>query len=106
MLECSAGHAPQFTEAVVNLKYDEEPKYEAYMRLFEQLCGPKATRPIHTIVPAPKVGQKRQRDPNDEILLDSTGAPKKKARASFALPQPLLPPSPPAFTRADAPTNL
>lgn len=70
----------QFTEAVVNLKFDEEPKYEAYMRLFEPLCGSRTNRPIQTNVPAPKVGQKRARDPNDDILLDSTGNPKKKAR--------------------------
>lgn len=36
----------QFTEAVVNLKFDEEPKYEAYMKLFEPLCGPAPSRPI------------------------------------------------------------
>ena len=38
----------QFTEAVVNLKFDEEPKYEAYMKLFEPLCGPPPQRPILT----------------------------------------------------------
>jgi hypothetical protein len=69
----------QFTEAVVNLKFDEELMYDAYIRLFEGLCGLCSTRPIQTLVP-PKVGQKRQRDPNDEIFLDSTGAPKKKVR--------------------------
>lgn len=69
----------QFTEAVVNLKFDEAPKYDAYIRLFEGLCGPRPTRPIQTQTPpTSKVGQKRQRDPNDEIFLDSTGAPKKK----------------------------
>lgn len=29
-----------FTEAVINLKFDEEPKYGAYSTLFEPLCGP------------------------------------------------------------------
>lgn len=38
----------QFTDAVVNLKFDEEPKYEAYMKLFEPLCGPPPQRPILT----------------------------------------------------------
>jgi hypothetical protein len=57
----------------VNLKFDEEPKYEAYMALFEPLCGDRNSRPIQTFAPAVKVGQKRQRDPSDDILLDSTG---------------------------------
>lgn len=38
----------QFTEGVVNQKFDEEPKYEAYMKLFEPLCGPGPQRPILT----------------------------------------------------------
>lgn len=38
----------QFTEGVVNQKFDEEPKYEAYMKLFEPLCGPNPSRPILT----------------------------------------------------------
>ena len=38
----------QFTEGVVNQKFDEEPKYEAYMKLFEPLCGPAPQRPILT----------------------------------------------------------
>lgn len=36
----------QFTEAVVNLKFDEEPKYAAYSTLFEPLCGATPARPI------------------------------------------------------------
>ena len=51
----------QFAEAVVNLKFDEEPKYSAYSRLFEPLCGPGPQRPI-ILENAPKVGQKRGRD--------------------------------------------
>jgi hypothetical protein len=39
-------HSKQFTEAVVNLKFDEEPKYESYMKLFDPLCGPAVSRPI------------------------------------------------------------
>lgn len=38
----------QFTEGVVNQKFDEEPKYESYMKLFEPLCGPGPQRPILT----------------------------------------------------------
>lgn len=64
----------------MNLKFDEEPKYEAYMALFEPLCGDRNNRPIQTFAPAPKVGQKRQRDPSDDILLDSTGAALRSER--------------------------
>lgn len=35
-------------QGVVNQKFDEEPKYEAYMKLFEPLCGPSPNRPIIT----------------------------------------------------------
>jgi hypothetical protein len=38
----------QFAEAVVNLKFDEEPKYQAFMALFDPLCGPQPHRPILT----------------------------------------------------------
>jgi hypothetical protein len=38
----------QFAEAVVNLKFDEEPKYQAFMALFDPLCGPSPQRPILT----------------------------------------------------------
>lgn len=38
----------QFTEGVVNQKFDEEPRYESYMKLFEPLCGPGPQRPILT----------------------------------------------------------
>jgi hypothetical protein len=77
----------QFTEAVVNLKFDEEPKYGAYMRLFEPLCGSITNRPIITNVPPPQVGQKRSRDSNDDILLDSTGNLKKKVRLGLPATQ-------------------
>jgi len=38
----------QFAESVLNLKFDEEPKYDACMKLFEPLCGPSMGRPILT----------------------------------------------------------
>lgn len=41
----------RFLESVLALKYDEEPKYEAYMALFRPLTGEAASRPI-TISPA------------------------------------------------------
>ncbi len=40
--------ALQFAEAVVNLRFDEDPKYSAYLGLFEPLCGPQPQRPILT----------------------------------------------------------
>jgi hypothetical protein len=36
----------RFTESVLSLKYDEEPKYAAYMALFKPLTGVEASRPI------------------------------------------------------------
>lgn len=56
---CVSTPTHQFTEGVVNLKFDEEPRYEAYMKLFEPLCGPGGPqRPIIT-EGAPKVGSNR-----------------------------------------------
>ena len=52
----SCALAPQFTEAVVNLKFDEEPKYAAMMALFEPLCGPHPERPIITESMEARVG--------------------------------------------------
>eukprot|EP00877_Chromochloris_zofingiensis_P013793 jgi/Chrzof1/8668/Cz03g19130.t1 len=74
----------QFTEGVVNQKFDEEPKYEAYMKLFEPLCGPGPQRPILT-EGAAKVGQKRGRE--SEELLDDSQAPKKKVRLGLPATQ-------------------
>ena len=51
----------QFTEAVVNLKFDEEPRYSAYVPLFEPLCGPGPQRPI-LLEEKSRVGQKRGRE--------------------------------------------
>lgn len=51
----------QFTEAVVNLKFDEEPRYSAYVPLFEPLCGPGPQRPI-LLEEKTRVGQKRNRE--------------------------------------------
>ena len=57
----------QFTEAVVNLKFDEEPKYAAYVTLFEPLCGPGPQRPI-LLEDKARVGQKRGRDALEEDM--------------------------------------
>lgn len=57
----------QFAEAVVNLRFDEDPKYEAYKKLFEPLCGPAVGRPI-VLEEFQKAGSKRARDENEEEL--------------------------------------
>ena len=41
-----------FTEAVINLKFDEEPKYGAYSTLFEPLCGPVSLLGFSLFFPA------------------------------------------------------
>ncbi len=65
----------QFTEAVVNLKFDEEPKYSAYVSLFEPLCGPAGQqRPILTEGVA-KVGQKRNRESLEDETLEIVRPP-------------------------------
>eukprot|EP00884_Botryococcus_braunii_P004689 jgi/Botrbrau1/14220/Bobra.0254s0009.2 len=75
----------QFTEAVVNLKFDEEPKYSAYVALFEPLCGPAGqARPILTEGVA-KVGQKRNRESLEDETLEI--APKKKIRLGLPATQ-------------------
>eukprot|EP00798_Chlamydomonas_sp_ICE-L_P015695 gene15695-21804_t len=75
----------QFSDAVVNIKFDEEPKYESYMRLFEPLCGPGPQRPILT-EGAAKVGQKRPfREAEGD--LDDSQAPKKKIRLGLPATQ-------------------
>ena len=76
----------QFTEGVVNQKFDEEPKYEAYAKLFEPLCGPGPQRPIITDGAA-KVGQKRGRDSSGEEALDDSTAPRKKVRLGLPATQ-------------------
>lgn len=68
----------QFTEAVINLKFDEEPKYDTYIRLFQPLCGSSdVDRPI-MIEGAARVGLKRGRDTTVEELEEQQ--PKKKIR--------------------------
>ena len=74
----------QYMEAVVNLKFDEEPKYGALAALFEPLCGPTNRRPIST-EGAQKVGQKRKAEPLDEDAED--GRPKKKVRLGMPAQQ-------------------
>ncbi|MDB9925113.1 casein kinase 1 family protein [bacterium] len=75
----------QYMEAVVNLKFDEEPKYGALAALFEPLCGPTSRRPIST-EGAQKAGQKRKaQDALDEDGED--GRPRKKVRLGMPAQQ-------------------
>jgi len=75
----------QFTEAVVNIKFDEEPQYSAYRELFEPLCGQAGpSRPILTETAA-RIGQKRQRDTLEDETDD--GGAKKKIRLGMPATQ-------------------
>eukprot|EP00200_Dunaliella_tertiolecta_P000955 CAMPEP_0202362956 /NCGR_PEP_ID=MMETSP1126-20121109/14942_1 /ASSEMBLY_ACC=CAM_ASM_000457 /TAXON_ID=3047 /ORGANISM="Dunaliella tertiolecta, Strain CCMP1320" /LENGTH=607 /DNA_ID=CAMNT_0048957273 /DNA_START=143 /DNA_END=1963 /DNA_ORIENTATION=- len=74
----------QFAESVLNLKFDEEPKYDACMRLFEPLCGPSISRPILTDG-AVKVGQKRPREAEGDLMDDD--APRKRVRLGLPATQ-------------------
>ncbi|GMH42236.1 hypothetical protein BSKO_10155 [Bryopsis sp. KO-2023] len=73
----------QFSEAVMNLRFDEEPKYDALARLFERLCGQPNDRPI-LMEGAAKVGEKRARDSAEDVLDES---PKKKIRLGLPATQ-------------------
>ncbi|KAI3428793.1 hypothetical protein D9Q98_007612 [Chlorella vulgaris] len=79
----------QFTEAVVNLKFDEEPKYAAYMELFDPLCGPSGpSRPLMVGEgnEAAKVGQKRGREEGEAVDLELP-TPKKRIRLGLPATQ-------------------
>lgn len=57
-------------EAVrVRAQFDEEPKYTAYVALFEPLCGPGPLRPI-LLEDKARVGQKRGRDSAEDETLE------------------------------------
>mmetsp|Transcript_4725 Transcript_4725/g.9435 ORF Transcript_4725/g.9435 Transcript_4725/m.9435 type:complete len:597 (+) Transcript_4725:197-1987(+) len=75
----------RFTEAVINLKFDDDPKYSSYMALFEPLCGPPGpSRPL-MIDLENRVGQKRAREgqaPTDDEL----DLPASKKRVRLGLP--------------------
>lgn len=72
-----------FMETVVNLKFDEEPKYEALRALLEPLCGPSPNRPINTDG-ASKAGTKRKAETLDE---EDADRPKKKVRLGLPATQ-------------------
>ncbi|KAK3410914.1 casein kinase 1-like protein HD16 [Eucalyptus grandis] len=80
----------QFVEHVVNLKFDEEPKYARYISLFDGIIGPNPdVRPINTegaqklVI---QVGQKRGRLTLEEDE-DEDGQPKKKIRLGMPATQ-------------------
>ena len=47
-----------FTDAVINLKYQEVPNYDQYVSWFLPLCGPTPSRPLLTCT---RIGSKRSR---------------------------------------------
>eukprot|EP00899_Mesostigma_viride_P018997 jgi/Mesvir1/27099/Mv20782-RA.2 len=74
-----------FQEAVVNMKFDEEPKYAALIALFDPLCNANfLLRPINTDG-AQKVGQKRGRMALEEA--EEETQPKKKTRIGMPATQ-------------------
>lgn len=86
---CRYGPPPfrRFTEAVINLKFDDEPKYSAYMALFEPLCGPPGpSRPLMIEIDD-RVGQKRGRDGTIQALSDDDlDLPATKKRVRLGIP--------------------
>lgn len=72
----------QFMESVINLKFDEEPKYGAMAALFEPLCGAVARRPIST-EGAKKVGMKRK---VSDMQFDTDDKDRLKKKVRVGLP--------------------
>jgi serine/threonine protein kinase len=85
---CRYSPAPfrRFTEAVINLKFDDEPKYAAYMSLFDSLCGPPGpARPL-MIESDTQVGQKRNRESGAVTTDEDLDLPASKKRVRLGLP--------------------
>lgn len=55
-------------------QFDEDPKYAAYVALFEPLCGPGPQRPI-LLEDKARVGQKRGRDSAEDETLEIVRLP-------------------------------
>jgi hypothetical protein len=55
-------------------QFDEDPKYAAYVALFEPLCGPGPQRPI-LLEDKARVGQKRGRDSAEDETLEIVRSP-------------------------------
>ena len=76
-----------FCEAVVNLKFDEEPHYAAYIKLFEPLLGqPGPSRPLQVDV-ALEAGKKRGREQLDALTADFESGKRKKIRMGMPASQ-------------------
>jgi len=71
----------QFTEAVINLKFDEEPKYALYRSWFLNLVGVFPNKPI-LLDGLEKVGQKRSRDQLEAEEIDTS----KRKKVRLGLP--------------------
>jgi serine/threonine protein kinase len=74
-----------FVESVINMRFDEEPKYAYYMSLFEGLAQGPVGRPLVLTGAANKirVGSKRARDEEDE----EEQQPRKKTRIGMPATQ-------------------
>ncbi|KAK9818133.1 hypothetical protein WJX72_007616 [[Myrmecia] bisecta] len=71
----------KFTEVVMSLKFDEDPKYAACIALFEPLVL-TIPRPI-ACDSAIKVGQKRGRQEMAELDVGADGQPRKRLRSGY-----------------------
>jgi serine/threonine protein kinase len=72
-----------FTDAVINLRFDEVPPYAAYIKLFEPLLG-AANRPLQ-VETALEAGRKRGREELE--ALDADLAARKKVRLGMPASQ-------------------
>jgi serine/threonine protein kinase len=72
-----------FAEAVMALRFDEEPAYGAYVALFEPLLGAAGpARPLQ-VDTAVAVGKKRGREDLEELQADLDSGRRKKSRVGF-----------------------
>lgn len=76
-----------FTEAVINLRFDEDPPYAAYIQLFEPLVGGgDVPRPLQ-VDTAMGVAAKRGREELEALTADMEGGKRKKVRLGFPASQ-------------------
>ncbi|DBB13465.1 hypothetical protein WJX82_005200 [Trebouxia sp. C0006] len=76
----------KFTEAVLEMKFDEDPKYAALIALFEPILAGCVHKPI-CVDSAIKVGQKRGRAELEELDHEHDGTLKKKTRLGWPASQ-------------------
>ena len=76
-----------FCEAVINLKFDEEPLYAAYIKVLEPLLGNAAPgRPLQ-VETAMEVGRKRGHEQLEVLTADFEGGKRKKVRLGLPASQ-------------------